>query len=156
MIPKFAEKEIFTSPSTESTNFSSVWYQQDGVTTHTATRVLEWLENTFSGRYLSHRTEKPWPPHSPVGDLNPMDFFLWGYLKDRVYTDNLDGVKELKNNIKREIRQISTETCKVYTHLSLKVIQEKGKHLRLSLPWKRKWSVFDILDFEYQFWISVD
>lgn len=52
-IPKFAEKEIFTSPSTENNNFSSVWYEQDGATPHTAKRVLEWLDNTFSGRYLS-------------------------------------------------------------------------------------------------------
>jgi hypothetical protein len=89
--------------------------------------VLEWLENTFSGRYLSHRTEKPWPPHSP--DINPLDFFLWGYLKDRVYTDNRDGITVLKNNIS----QISNETCRAVirnfrTRVS-KVIQEKGKHL---------------------------
>lgn len=52
-IPKFAEKEIFTSPSTENNTFLSVWYEQDGATPHTAKRVLELLDNTFSGRYLS-------------------------------------------------------------------------------------------------------
>lgn len=62
-----------------------------------------------------------------------LDFFLFGYLKDRVYTENLDGMKELKNNIKREIRQISSETFRAVirdfrTHVS-KVILEKGKHL---------------------------
>ena len=25
---------------------------------------------------------KPWPPRSP--DITPLDFFLWGYVKDRV------------------------------------------------------------------------
>lgn len=44
-----------------TTNFSrsSVWYQQDGATCspRTATRVLMWLDDTFSWRYLSHKTE---------------------------------------------------------------------------------------------------
>ena len=26
----------------------------------------------------------PWPPYSP--DLTPMDFFIWGHLKGRLYT----------------------------------------------------------------------
>lgn len=39
-----------------------------------------------------------WPPHSP--DLTPPDFFLWGYLKLKVYIDKA----------RRELVDISTET----------------------------------------------
>jgi hypothetical protein len=49
-----------------------------------------------------------WPPRSP--DLTSLDFFLWGYLKDRVYVSNPQNLEELKLNINNEICNISTET----------------------------------------------
>ncbi len=64
-----------------------VWYQQDGATPHTARHVLAWLEKVFGEQFVSFRTEREWPPHSP--DLSPLDFFLWGYLKYRVYSPYL-------------------------------------------------------------------
>ncbi|EFN85682.1 hypothetical protein EAI_02991, partial [Harpegnathos saltator] len=35
-----------------------------------------------------------WPPRSP--DMNPLDFFFWGYLKDCIYKTkprNLDNLR---------------------------------------------------------------
>jgi len=53
---------------------------QDGATPQTADRTLEMLQDMFDDRVeVSRRTENPWAPHSP--DLNPIDFFLWGYAK---------------------------------------------------------------------------
>lgn len=65
-------------------NLDNVWFQQDGATPHIAGCVLQWLDNTFGHQYISYRAANVWPPHSP--DLNPLDFFLLGYLKDRVYS----------------------------------------------------------------------
>ena len=48
---------------------------------------------------------------SLLSDLSPLDFFLWGYLKDRVYKPSPQTTEELKLVIKREIRNISRETC---------------------------------------------
>lgn len=45
----------------------------------TAQRMCEWL--------VSRVGDAPWPPRSP--DLPCCDFFLWGRLNDRVYTQNL-------------------------------------------------------------------
>jgi hypothetical protein len=45
-----------------------------------------------------------WPPYSP--DLNPCDFFLWGYLKDKVYTQNPQTLEQLENIIQTEIFNI--------------------------------------------------
>ena len=42
-----------------------------------------------------------WPPYSP--DLNPLDFFFWSYLKDKVYKNNPKTLCELKNAIIVEI-----------------------------------------------------
>jgi hypothetical protein len=42
--------------------------------------------------------------HSP--DLNPPDFYLWGYLKDNVYENNPQTIGELKAAITAKIREI--------------------------------------------------
>ena len=70
-------------------------FQQDGAPPHCSNRTLEYLRQYFSGdRLISRRTDNPWPPYSP--DLNPPDYFLWGYLKDRVYEDNPPTIERLK------------------------------------------------------------
>ena len=56
------------------------WFMQDGAAPHTPRRVLSWLTDHFEGRVFSRFTEKTLASHSP--DLNPLDFFLWGHLKD--------------------------------------------------------------------------
>ncbi|GBN40716.1 hypothetical protein AVEN_12353-1, partial [Araneus ventricosus] len=38
-----------------------------------------------------------WPPRSP--DLNPLGFFLWGYIKQRVYATRPPTMQELRNRI---------------------------------------------------------
>ena len=38
-----------------------------------------------------------WPARSP--DLNPCDFFLWGYLKSKVYCPKPRTLDDLENNI---------------------------------------------------------
>lgn len=49
-----------------------------------------------------------WPPRSP--DLNPLDYFLWGYLKDKVYTAvPINTVEELTARILAAVRTITPE-----------------------------------------------
>ncbi|GFO30798.1 transposable element tc3 transposase [Plakobranchus ocellatus] len=50
-----------------------------------------------------------WAPHSP--DLNPPDFYLWGYLKDNVHINNPQTIPDLKAVITPKIRQIPREEC---------------------------------------------
>ncbi|GBN36511.1 hypothetical protein AVEN_10573-1 [Araneus ventricosus] len=38
-----------------------------------------------------------WPPRSP--DLNPLDFSLWGYIKQRLYATPPPTLQELRNSI---------------------------------------------------------
>ena len=48
---------------------------------HTSNESLVWLQQCFPDRLISRRCDPQWSPHSP--DLNPPDFYMWGYLKDR-------------------------------------------------------------------------
>ena len=43
--------------------------------------------------------------------LEPPDFYLWGYLKDRVYSENPQTIPELKAAITAAERGISREEC---------------------------------------------
>ena len=88
---------------------NTVLFQQDGAPPHCSEQSIAYLRQYFPGdRLISRRMANPWPAYSP--DLSPPDYFLWGYLKDRVYKNNPRTIKDLKNNIRKEIRQISPET----------------------------------------------
>jgi len=43
--------------------------------------------------------------------LNPPDFYLWGYLKDRVYGNNPQTIPDLKAAITAATRAIPREEC---------------------------------------------
>ncbi|GFV55609.1 uncharacterized protein TNCV_1820961 [Trichonephila clavipes] len=46
----------------------------------------------------------PMAPRSP--DLTPANFWLWGYLKSRVYLSGPSSLSELKDAIRREVSSI--------------------------------------------------
>ena len=72
----------------------SQWFMQDGAAPHCSHRTLEWLREKFGDCIISRRCDIEWAPHSP--DLNPLDFHLWGYLKERVYERSPTTLQELK------------------------------------------------------------
>ena len=68
-------------------------------------RTLEYLRHDFPwDRLISLQTDNTWPSYSK--DLNLPDYFLMGYLKDRVYENNLQTTEDI---IKKEIRRIPQE-----------------------------------------------
>ena len=90
---------------------NSVIYLQDGAPPHCSDRSLEYLRRYFpDDRLILRRTDFPWPPHPP--DLNPRDYFLWGYLKERIYNNNPKTLADLKDNIKSEIMKIPIHMIK--------------------------------------------
>jgi len=91
----------------QTPDYAKYYFQQDGATPHTADTVQNWLREKFSKKFVD---KKMWPPRSP--DLNPCDYFLWGYLKSVVYNPLPKTLDDLKANITREIKKISKETLK--------------------------------------------
>lgn len=59
-------------------------FQQDGAAVHFRIIVRDYLNAQFPGGWIGRGSPHfPWPPRSP--DLNPLDFFAWGYIKERVF-----------------------------------------------------------------------
>ena len=85
----------------------NVWFQQDGATAHTFQRAMGILREMFPGHWISLHGDISWSACSP--DLNPCDFFLWGYLKLKVYNNHPQSIERLKDEIHQEITTIPHE-----------------------------------------------
>ena len=55
------------------------------------------LDATFPNRWIGRDGPTPWPPRSP--DITPLDFFLWGYVKDNVFSTPVPDITNLKARI---------------------------------------------------------
>lgn len=83
-------------------------FMQDGAPPHIGRCVKQLLQQQFTNdRIIARHFPISWPPRSP--DLNPCDFWLWGYLKAIVYGDNITNLVKLKNAIHRHVRNISPD-----------------------------------------------
>lgn len=92
-------------------NLNDVYFQQDGATCHTSHETIEMLQQKFPGRVISRFGDINYPPRSC--DLTPLDFFLWGFVKDKVYYNAPETTATLKNNIREVIGEIKPELCKI-------------------------------------------
>lgn len=109
-----------------------LWFQQDGATSHTARICMAHLRNMFPGRLVSRHGDFNWPARSP--DLTSPDFFLWGYLKARVFNNRPRTLRVLKDNITEEIRAINQEMLQRVTDNFQSRLQQclekRGGHLK--------------------------
>ena len=90
-------------------NRAKQWFQQDGATPHCAHVTLQWLNEHFDERIISRRTPNQWAPHSP--DLNPLDFHLWGFLKDQMMGTVFESLEDLRNEISRLTQAVPQMQC---------------------------------------------
>lgn len=70
--------------------------QLDGAPAHFAVIVRDHLNERYSP-WIGRGGPVAWPPRSP--DLTPLDFFLWGTMKHRVYFDVPNSREELISKI---------------------------------------------------------
>lgn len=72
-------------------------FQQDGAPPHWNLNVRNHLDTVFPGRWIGRDGPIPWPPRSP--DITPMDFSVWGFVKDTVYKTKVNNIAELRQKI---------------------------------------------------------
>lgn len=98
---------LFPNPLDPDSPDEELIFQQDGAPSHYAATVRTFLDETFPNRWIGRRGPIEWPARSP--DLTPLDFFLWGYLKSKVFVNRPNNMQELKERIRREVRVITPE-----------------------------------------------
>ncbi|GFV35673.1 uncharacterized protein TNCV_1892831 [Trichonephila clavipes] len=109
--------------------------------TVTARRYKNMLGNFVAPQMLQHQCldsitfihalPTAWPPRSP--DLNPCDFWLWGYLKNLVYRGRRITLVDLKDSITLHVRSISVDQLRSAVEQTLHRLQilhlEEGNHM---------------------------
>jgi hypothetical protein len=75
---------------------------------HMAVISIVVLSCLFPQRVISRFSDVPRSPR--LLDLTASDFFVWGYLKSKVYSTRPTDLHALKQTIREEIAQISGET----------------------------------------------
>lgn len=95
-------------------NLLNLKFQLDGSPIHNAFLVREWLNEHFENRWIGRNSPLiEWPPRSP--DLTPLDFFLWGLLKQKVYKTRPQTVPELRVRILQACAEITPEQLRKVT-----------------------------------------
>lgn len=107
-------------------------FMQDGAPPHWGTIVRDWLTENFPLRWMGRGSPNmPWPPRSP--DLTPCDFFLWGYLKSKVYTTRSADIPELKQRIRDAFQEVTVEmrakSMLEYKERLLQLLENDGSHV---------------------------
>ena len=96
---------------------NSVWFQHDLATPHTSAKTVAAVEAMFPDKVIGKGS---WPPRSP--DISPLDSFLFGYLKGKVYKEDPQDIAKLKQTISREIEQLTADTLKtVFVNIHTRV-----------------------------------
>lgn len=92
-----------------------VYYQQDGAPAHRDRRCTRFLNNFKPNCWIGNNGPINWPARSP--DITPMDFSIWGFIKDQVYLTTPRN----KDDLILKIR----EACNKITPTMLRRIQKK-------------------------------
>lgn len=85
------------SAARQNIPWDEVMFQQDGAPAHYAALVRQYLDLVFPNRWIGRLGPMQWPARSP--DLTPLDFFLWGFLKDKVFRTIPLTIQEMENRI---------------------------------------------------------
>ncbi|GFX88480.1 uncharacterized protein TNCV_2279481 [Trichonephila clavipes] len=110
----------------------SITFMQDGALPQIGLCVQQFLRQHFTNDRVNSRAfPTAWPPRTP--DLNPCDFWMWGYLKNLVYRGRLITLADLKDSITLHVRSISVDQLRSAVEQTLHRLQilhlEEGNHI---------------------------
>lgn len=109
---------------------SKLWFQHDGASIHCTVEVRNYLDDLCRGKWIGRYSQYPWPARSP--DLTPLDFFLWGYLKQKVYQKRpFQNI----NHLERTIREVCSDmppsflrnTIKDFSRRTVTCMEREGR-----------------------------
>ena len=115
------KKELF--PAIRKVYPREDWiYIQDGATSHTSNLVQNFLEETIPRRYVK---KGQWPPKSP--DSNPLDYYFWSKVKDKVYENRLNKPFNSEEEMMKRIKSVWKECASNLSEIRKAMKQFKGR-----------------------------
>jgi len=87
--------ELYVAPQLEEFQ-PWIIFQHDDAPPHWGSDVRRFLDATFPNRWIGRDGPTPWPPRPP--DITPpaLYLFLWGYVKDKVFSTPVPDITNLK------------------------------------------------------------
>ena len=68
------------------------------------------MDATFPDRWIWRDGPAPWPPRSP--NITPLELFLWGHVKDKVFSTPVPDFTNLKARITDAFATITEDILK--------------------------------------------
>ncbi|XP_025154562.1 uncharacterized protein LOC112588531 [Harpegnathos saltator] len=96
-------------------------FQHDGTPAHFSRQVPDALDTRFPERWIGQGGPITWPPRSP--DLNVLDYFLWGHVKNLIEQRRDGTEQEVREAIVAAFNTITPEM----THRATRDIQRRAK-----------------------------
>lgn len=81
-----------------------IHFQQDGAPCHNSANVRNYLNRQFQNQWIGNSGPINWPARSP--DLSILDFFLWGFLKNKIYQRPRQNYNELVEATRQAFEQL--------------------------------------------------
>lgn len=110
--------------------YYSMWFQHDGAPAHYSRNVRAYMNSRFPEQWIGRGSTVPWPPRSP--DLTPLDFFLWGYIKNVVYAVECNTREDMIERIRQAFLTVTPQMLhNVLTSVSRRAclcLEREGQH----------------------------
>lgn len=108
-----------------------IWYQHDGAGAHNTNFINQLLEAHFGDQWIANNGPHRWPARSP--DITPLDFFIWGHIKNQVYARPLTTKEDCQIRVRNafatlEAQDIYNATQNNVRIRILKCLEVNGGH----------------------------
>ena len=101
--------ELYVAPQLEEFQ-PWIIFQQDCAPPHWGSYVRRFLDAAFPKRWIGRDVPTSWPPRSP--NITSLDFFLWGYVKDKLFAIPVPDITNLKARITDAFATITEDMLK--------------------------------------------
>lgn len=81
----------------ENEEIGGMYFQHDGASPHFRVIVRNFLDKNFRNMCIGRGGPNNWLCRSP--DFNPVDYHIWGYLKAKVYSTEINSLEDLIQGI---------------------------------------------------------
>ena len=112
--------------------FVNCWYQLDRAPVHSSNEVQQTLYQMFGDRWIGRFGPIRWPARSP--DLTPLDYYLWGNIKSKVYSTPVTSREDLLERIRTAFdnlnhNEILRSTTIEFNSRIIQCLNENGEHI---------------------------
>jgi len=108
-----------------------MYFQHDGAPPHSSREVRNFLNYRFPGRWIRRGSPHNWPARSP--GLSPLDYCVWGWMKELVYSvkvvmwDALLGcILDAADRIRNSQRKLQRATRAIHNRAAACVAADSG------------------------------